>query len=197
MLNNDTEILKEDCIEELLSYCMREEVGAVGARLYFEDGTVQHAGVIVGLGGVAGHAFLGAAPEDPGYFARAILAQDLSAVTAACIMIKKSVYEEVEGLEEAYAVAFNDVDLCMKIRKAGYLIVYNPNAELMHYESKSRGYEDTEEKIRRFQSEIQLFQSRWKEFLEEGDPYYNPNLSLDRNDFGLEFRGPRKRGKKC
>ena len=112
-------------------------------------------------------------------------------------MIKKSVYEEVEGLDEAYAVAFNDVDLCMKIRKAGYLVVYNPNAELMHYESKSRGYEDTEEKIKRFQSEIQLFQSRWEAFLEQGDPYYNPNLTLDRNDFSLEHRGPRKRGKKC
>lgn len=194
LLNNDTEMIHEDCIEELLGYCMRDDVGAVGARLYYEDGTVQHAGVIVGLGGVAGHAFLGQQAEDPGYFARAILAQDLSAVTAACVMIKRSVYEEVEGLDEQYAVAFNDVDLCMKIRKAGYLIVYNPNAELMHYESKSRGYEDTEEKIKRFHSEIELFQNRWSEFLKAGDPYYNPNLTLDRNDFSLHLGTRKERG---
>lgn len=186
-LNNDTEILNSDCIEELLSYCMRSDVGAVGARLYYEDDTIQHAGVIVGAGGVAGHAFLGFPHEAPGYFGRAMMAQDLSAVTAACMMVKKCVYEEVGGFDESYAVAFNDVDLCMKIRKAGYLIVYNPYAELTHYESKSRGYEDTEEKIKRFVSEIQLFQTRWKEFLEQGDPYYNPNLTLDRNDFSLNM----------
>ena len=166
---------------------MRSDVGAVGARLYYEDGTIQHAGVIVGAGGVAGHAFLGFPHEAPGYFGRAMMAQDLSAVTAACMMVKKCVYEEVGGFDESYAVAFNDVDLCMKIRKAGYLIVYNPYAELTHYESKSRGYEDTEEKIKRFVSEIQLFQTRWKEFLEQGDPYYNPNLTLDRNDFSLNM----------
>lgn len=187
LLNNDTEIINADCIEELLVYCMRNDVGAVGAKLYYEDGTIQHAGVIVGLGGVAGHAFLGFSDEDPGYFGRAMMAQNLSAVTAACMMVKRSVYEEVGGLDEAYAVAFNDVDLCMKIRKAGHLIVYNPYAELMHYESKSRGYEDTEEKIKRFASEIQLFQSRWCDFLEQGDPYYNPNLTLDRNDFGINL----------
>ena len=193
-LNNDTEILSGDCIEEMLGYCMRKDVGAVGAKLYYEDGTIQHAGVIVGLGGVAGHVFLAEPHDAPGYFGRAIVAQDLSAVTAACMMVKRSVYEEAGGFEEAYAVAFNDVDLCLKIRKAGYLIVYNPNAELMHYESKSRGYEDTEEKIKRFGSEIQLFQERWKEFLEKGDPYYNPNLSLNRNDFGLSNSVNKKRG---
>lgn len=187
LLNNDTEIINEDCLEEMLMYCMRSDVGAVGAKLYYEDGTIQHAGVIGGLGGVAGHAFLGCGHDDPGYFGRAMLAQDLSAVTGACMMLKRSVYEEVGGLDEAFAVAFNDIDLCMKIRKAGYLIVYNPYAELLHYESKSRGYEDTEEKIKRFHSEIALFQSRWKTFLGQGDPYYNPNLSLDRNDFSLNL----------
>ena len=136
---------------------------------------------------MAGHAFLGFAHEDPGYFGRAMLAQDLSAVTAACMMVKRSVFEEVGGLDEAFAVAFNDVDLCMKIRKAGYLIVYNPYAELFHYESKSRGYEDTEEKLKRFHSEIELFQTRWRLFLEQGDPYYNPNLSLNRNDFSVNL----------
>lgn len=192
-LNNDTEIVNEDCLEELLGYCMREDVGAVGARLYYEDGTIQHAGVIVGLGGIAGHAFLGFPHADLGYFGRIQMAQDYSAVTAACIMVKRSVFKEVEGFDEKYAVAFNDVDLCMKIRKAGYLIVYNPYAELNHYESKSRGYEDSEEKVQRFNSEIALFKSRWGEFLEEGDPYYNPNLTLEQNDFSLNVRANKVR----
>ena len=187
LLNNDTEIIKGDCIEEMLGYCMREEVGIVGARLYYDDGTLQHGGVIVGLGGVAGHAFLGLPMGEPGYFARALLAQDLSAVTAACMMVKRSVYEDVGGFDSAFAVAFNDVDFCLKVRRAGYLVVYNPYAELIHYESKSRGYDDTAEKVNRFQSEIQLFQSRWKDFLKQGDPYYNPNLTLDRNDFSVNL----------
>ena len=184
-LNNDTEMIGSDCIKEMLSYCMREDVGAVGARMYYEDGTLQHGGVIIGLGGVAGHAFLGIDGDSPGYFARAQVVHDLSAVTAACMMMKKRVYEEVGGFDSKFAVAFNDVDLCLKIRKAGYLIVYDPYAELIHYESKSRGYEDTEEKIERFHGEVNLFQTRWKDFLKKGDPYYSPNLTLDHNDFGL------------
>lgn len=184
-LNNDTEIMNDDCIEELLSYCMRPEVGAVGARLYYEDGTIQHAGVIVGLGGVAGHAFVGFEHDALGYFGRIQTAQDYSAVTAACMMVKRSVFEEVGGFDDGYAVAFNDVDLCMKIRKAGYLIVYNPYAELTHYESKSRGYEDSEEKVKRFNSEIALFHEKWDDFLEKGDPFYNPNLTLEECDFRL------------
>ena len=187
-LNNDTEIVNANCLEEMLGYCMREDVGAVGARLYYEDGTIQHAGVIVGLGGIAGHAFVGYPHADLGYFGRIQMAQDYSAVTAACILVKRSVFEEVEGFDEKYAVAFNDVDLCMKIRKAGYLIVYNPYAELNHYESKSRGYEDTEEKVQRFNSEVALFKSRWGDFLKKGDPYYNPNLTLDKNDFSLNVQ---------
>lgn len=187
-LNNDTEIIKEDSIEEMLGYCMREDVGAVGARLYFEDDTIQHAGVIVGLGGVAGHAFPGFPHDAVGYFGRIVTAQDYSAVTAACIMIKKTVFEQVGGFDEGFAVAFNDVDLCLKIRKAGYLIVYNPYAELSHYESKSRGYEDTEEKVKRFNSEISLFKRKWKDFLEQGDPYYSPNLTLDKCDFTLNVK---------
>lgn len=184
-LNNDTEIINKDCVRELLSYCMRPEVGIVGARLYYEDDTIQHAGVIVGLGGIAGHGFVGEAKDSVGYFSRIICAQDLSAVTAACMMVKKSVFEEVGGFEEKLAVAFNDVDFCLKVRKAGHLVVYNPYAELHHYESKSRGLEDTEEKVRRFQGEIMTFAGRWKEFLKEGDPYYSPNLTLERNDFSL------------
>lgn len=185
-LNNDTEIMNEDSIEEMLGYCMRKDVGAVGARLYYEDGTIQHAGVIVGLGGVAGHAFPAYPHDAAGYFGRIVMAQDYSAVTAACMMVKKSVFMETGGFDEDFAVAFNDIDLCLQIRKKGYLIVYNPYAELSHYESKSRGYEDTEEKVKRFNSEIDLFLQKWKDFLEEGDPYYNPNLTLSRGDFSLD-----------
>ena len=184
-LNNDTEIVNPDCISEMLSQCQRPEVGAVGARLYYEDGTIQHAGVIIGMGGVAGHAFVGFEHDDLGYFARIVLTQDYSAVTAACMMVKRDVFEEVGRFDEKYAVAFNDVDLCLKIREAGYLIVYDPYAELNHYESKSRGYEDTEEKVARFNSEVDRFQKRWKDVLQKGDPYYSPNLTLDKNDFSL------------
>ena len=188
LLNNDTEIIDSGCIEEMLSVCVRREVGAVGARLYFEDGTIQHAGTILGLGGVAGHAFVNFPGNKLGYFRRIIAMQDLSACTAACLMVKREVYEEVGGLDEKFAVAFNDIDLCMKIRSKGYLIVYDPFAELYHYESKSRGYEDTPEKIERFNSEVERFRSRWHEELKAGDPYYNPNLTLDRNDFTLNNR---------
>ena len=184
-LNNDTEIMNEDCLEELLGYCIRKDVGAVGARLHYEDGTIQHAGVIVGLGGVAAHVFVDAPGDSAGYENRIVAAQDYSAVTAACMLVKRSVFEEVGGFDPEYAVAFNDVDLCLKIREAGYLVVYNPYAELTHYESKSRGYEDTPEKVERFQSEIQRFHKRWAVILENGDPYYNPNLTLDKTDFSL------------
>lgn len=186
-LNNDTEIINSDCIEEMLMYGMREDVGAVGAKMYYEDGTIQHAGVIVGLGGVAGHAFLGCPHDAPGFCLRAVVPQNLSAVTAACMLMRRKVFEEVGGFDERFSVAFNDVDLCLKIRKSGYLIVYNPYAELYHYESKSRGYDDTPEKRERFIGEINLFQDRWREFLASGDPYYNPNLTLDQNDFGLNM----------
>ena len=185
LLNNDTEIINEDCLEELLSYCMREDVGAVGARLYYEDDTIQHAGVIVGLGGVAGHCFVQQRRGATGYCHRIICTQDYSAVTAACMMVKKSVYEQVGGFSKELAVAFNDIDFCMKVRKAGYLIVYNPYAELYHYESKSRGLEDTPEKVARFNREIETFKSRWPEILKNGDPYYSPNLTLDSQDFSL------------
>lgn len=186
LLNNDTEIINNTCLEELLGYCMHENVGAVGARLYYSDDTIQHAGVIVGFGGVAGHAFIGLPRSEKGYFARIICAQDMSAVTAACMMVKKRVFEEVKGLDETLKVAYNDIDLCMKIRQAGYLIVYNPYAELYHYESKSRGLEDTKEKIERFHREMDIFKQKWPEILKNGDPYYNPNLSLERCDFGLK-----------
>lgn len=185
LLNNDTEAIYESCLEELLGYCMRPDVGAVGARLYYEDDTIQHAGVVIGFGGIAGHCFVQQKRGATGYCHRIICAQDYSAVTAACMMVKRQVYEEVGGLTEEFAVAFNDIDFCMKIRKAGYLIVYNPYAELYHYESKSRGLDDTPEKAARFGREIAKFEERWPEILKNGDPYYSPNLTLESQDFSL------------
>lgn len=186
LLNNDTEMIEPDSIKEMLDVCMRPDVGIVGAKLIFEDNTIQHAGVIIGFGGVAGHAFIGQDRDDNGYFSRIISVQDLSAVTAACLMVRRSVFDEVEGLNEEFKVAFNDIDFCLKVRKAGYLVVYNPYAQFYHYESKSRGQEDSADKVARFLQEIGLFGERWGELLEHGDPYYNPNLTLDKADFSLK-----------
>ncbi|MGN8886371.1 glycosyltransferase family 2 protein [Blautia sp. HCP28S3_G10] len=185
LLNNDTEIINEDCLEQLLGYCMRNDVGAVGARMYYEDDTIQHAGVVIGFGGIAGHCFVLQPRGTTGYCHRIICAQDYSAVTAACMLVKKSAFDEVGGLTEELAVAFNDIDFCMKLRQAGYLIVYNPYAELYHYESKSRGLEDTPEKVARFNKEMQIFERRWPDIMRDGDPYYNPNLTLKSQDFSL------------
>lgn len=185
LLNNDTEIINEDCLADMLSICQREEVGIVGARLYYEDDTIQHAGVVIGFGGIAGHTFIGQPRFEPGYFARAMCTQDYSAVTAACLMTKKSVFEEVGGLTEEFKVAFNDIDFCMKVRETGKLVVYDAFAELYHYESKSRGAEDTPEKVARFNGEIERFRDRWHDILEKGDPYYNENLTLDKSDFSI------------
>lgn len=178
LLNNDTKVITPDWIERMLGYCQRENTGAVGAKLYYEDKTVQHCGVVIGLGGFAGHVETNTMPEDTGYFGRLKAVQDISAVTAACMMIKKSVFEEIGGLDEAFTVALNDVDLCMRIRKAGYRIVLNPAVELYHFESKSRGYEETPEKHARFKREIAKFRDRWKKELDEEDPYYSPHLTL-------------------
>lgn len=188
LLNNDIEMIDSVCVEELLSQCMRPDVGIAGARLYYGDDTIQHAGVIIGLGGVAGHAFVGLPRSEWGYMARAVAAQDLSAVTAACMMVKKDVYMAAGGMTEELAVAFNDVDFCLKVREKGWLVVYEPYAQAYHYESKSRGLENTPEKLERFHGEMRLFRERWREILESGDPYYNMNLTLDRNDF--TFRNP-------
>ena len=184
-LNNDIEVINSDWLGEMLSNCQREEVGAVGAKLYYPDNTVQHAGVIVGIGGVAGSVFVGLKRGYTGYMHRAAIQQNLSAVTAACMMVKKSVFEEVGGFEEELKVAFNDIDFCLKIREKGHLIVYDPYVELYHYESKTRGAEDTTEKIRRFQSEIEYMRSHWSSILKNGDPAYNPNLSLKKWDYSL------------
>ena len=186
LLNNDMEVISRDWMSELLGHCQRPEVGAVGARLYYPDDTVQHAGIIIGIGGVAGSVFVGMKRGYTGYMHRAAIQQDLSAVTAACMMIKRSIFEEAGRLEEQLKVAFNDVDLCLKIRKNGYLIVYDPYVELYHYESKTRGAEDTKEKVRRFQSEIEYMRCHWIDILKNGDPAYNPNLTLKKWDYSLK-----------
>ncbi|MBR1779546.1 MAG: glycosyltransferase [Clostridia bacterium] len=186
LLNNDTEIITPDWIQEMLMYAQREDVGAVGAMLYYPDDTIQHAGVILGIGGFAGHSHKGFSKSHPGYMFRISVSQNLSAVTGACMMLSRKVFDGVNGFDEEFKVAFNDVDLCMKIRKLGYLIVFTPFAELYHYESKSRGYEDTPEKIKRFNSEVKRFKEKWRDELKKGDPYYNPNLSLDYEDFRLK-----------
>lgn len=186
LLNNDTEMIGTESLKEMVHVAMRPDVGIVGACLYYPDDTVQHAGVVIGFGGIAGHTFIGQPKGTPGYVSRMIATQDYSAVTAACMMIRKSIFDEVGGLTESFAVAFNDIDLCMKVRAKNYLVVYNPQAEFYHYESKSRGMEDTPEKVERFNSEVARFRSRWSDILEKGDPYYNPNLALDRSDFALK-----------
>lgn len=186
LLNNDIEVITPDWLQEMLMFAQRPDVGAVGAMLYYPDDTIQHAGVVLGIGGVAGHAHKYFPRGDFGYMSRATIAQDLSVVTAACVMLPRTVWDEVGGLDETFEVAFNDVDLCMRIRKAGYLIVWTPYAELYHYESKSRGAEDTPEKKKRFEGEVRRFQARWKSELAAGDPYYNPNLTLVREDFSVK-----------
>lgn len=185
LLNNDVEVITTDWLEELTANCQRKDVGIVGARLYYPDDTIQHAGIVIGIGGVAGALFVGMPRMFTGYLHKASIQQDLSAVTAACMMVKRSVYEELGGLEEELKVAFNDVDFCLRAREKGYLVVYDPKVELYHFESKSRGTEDSKEKIRRFQNEIEYMRSHWLELLKKGDPMYNPNLTLTKWDYSL------------
>ena len=186
LLNNDVEIINGDWLTEMLSHCQRKEVGIVGAKLYYPDNTIQHAGIIIGIGGVAGSVFVGLPRAFSGYLHKASIQLDLSAVTAACMLVKRSVFEQVGGLEEKLKVAFNDVDFCLRVREKGYLVVYDPYAELYHYESKTRGAEDTKEKIRRLQTEIEYMRSHWIGLLKKGDPYYNCNLSLTKWDYSLK-----------
>ena len=184
-LNNDVEIITEGWIEEMLGHCQREDVGIAGAKLYYPDDTVQHAGVIIGLGGVAGHIFCGSERGEYGYCARLVSVQDYSAVTAACMMTKKELFQKVKGFDEGFQVAFNDIDYCMKVRKEGKLVVFTPYAELYHYESKSRGKEETAAQLKRFAGEVHRFEKKWPEILKKGDPYYNKNLTLKKGDCSL------------
>ncbi|AVJ72967.1 glycosyl transferase 2 family protein [Escherichia coli] len=185
LVNNDIEVINPDWLTEMVSHCMRPEIGCVGAKLYYSNDTIQHGGVILGIGGVAGHSHKQYPRHHPGYFSRLLLTQNLSAVTAACLLIRKNIYEEVAGLdEENLHVAFNDVDFCLKVREAGYRNLWTPYAELYHYESISRGAEDSPEKLARFAREVNFMKSKWGKHLEL-DPFYSPNLTKSREDFSI------------
>ena len=184
-LNNDIEAINNDWLDRMLGFCQRDDVGIVGAQLLYPDGIIQHAGVVIGFGEIAGHAFVGLHPDECKAFGRAMLTQDYSAVTAACLLTKKELFDKVGGFDEAFKVAFNDIDYCLRIRELDKKVVYNSFAALTHYESKSRGAEDTPEKKQRFADEIRMFQERWADILRDGDPYYNVNLALDRADFAI------------
>lgn len=189
-LNNDTQVITVNWLEELLMYAQRQDVGAVGAKLYYPDKTIQHAGVVLGLGAhrTAGHSHYKQHRQNLGYMGRLCYAQNVSAVTGACLMVKKALFKQVGGLDESFAISLNDVDFCLKLRKAGLLNVFTPFCELFHFESVSRGLDDNGEKAERYNRESEAFREKWKQELEEGDPYYNPNFSLDRSDFSLKIQ---------
>jgi len=184
-LNNDTEVIDPDWIERMLEYAQRPDVGAVGAKLYYPQDLIQHMGVIVGMYGSAGHTFANYPRNYSGYHYNALLAQNYSAVTAACLMTRRAVFEEVGGFDVGYRLNFNDIDLCLKMRRNGYSIVWTPYAQLYHHESLTRGYDSNTEMLARSQQEARTLAERWKHFLEDGDPYYNPNLALDRGYYSL------------
>ena len=187
LLNNDMKIITREWMEELLMYAQRPDVAAVGGKLYYADNSIQHAGIVIGLGAhrAAGHTHYKDDKMHLGYMGRLCYAQDVTAVTGACLLVEKEQYDEVGGLDETFSVAFNDVDFCLKLRKAGYLNVFTPFCELFHYESKTRGMEEGE-KLKRFQNEVALFREKWKAELEAGDPYFNPNFSLDYSDYTIK-----------
>ncbi|MDF1774675.1 MAG: glycosyltransferase [Rhizobiaceae bacterium] len=183
LVNDDIEVISPDWMTEMVSWAIQDDIGCVGAKLYYPDDTVQHAGVILGTGGVANHCHLGLARGDPGYFGRATVHNNYSAVTGACLMVTKSIYQEVGGLnEQDLTVAFNDIDFCLRVQEAGFSNVWTPFAELYHLESASRGREDTPEKLKRFMNEAAYMQKRWASTLMD-DPYYSPNLSFELPDF--------------
>ena len=184
-LNNDVTVITPGWIKELLGVCQRPEVGAAGVKLIYPDDTIQHAGCVIGLGGIAGHMFVDMPANRTGYLHKASILQDMSAVTAACMMMKRTAFEEAGGFTEKLSVAFNDVDLCLKVRKNHKLIVYDPYVQLYHMESKTRGAEDNKEKVRRFQEEIEYMRCQWIDILKKGDPYYNKNLSLTKWNYSL------------
>lgn len=189
LLNNDTQVITRNWMEELLMYAQREDVGAVGAKLLYPDKSIQHAGVVIGLGAhrTAGHSHYKQPIENFGYMGRLCYAQDVSAVTGACLMVKKSLYQEAGGLGEDFAISLNDIDFCLKLREKGLLNVFTPFAELYHYESVSRGLDNQGEKAERYNKEAAYFRKKWKKVIKQGDPYYNPNFSLNRSDFSLKM----------
>jgi GT2 family glycosyltransferase len=184
-LNNDISIIKEDWLTEMVSHACRPEIGCVGAKLFYLDGTIQHAGVILGLKGYASHAHKGFAGDDPGYFNRLIVTHNVSAVTAACMVMKKEIFEEVGGFDtENLKVAYNDVDLCLKVREAGYRNLFTPHAQLIHHESKSRGKKRNKKQQKQLREESDFLVKKWGGVL-YSDPAYNRNLTLLREDFSL------------
>lgn len=187
LLNNDTQVITVNWMEELLMYAQRQDVGAVGGKLYYGDKTIQHAGVVIGLGAhrTAGHVHYRQKRENLGYMGRLCYAQNMTAVTGACLMVKKALYEEAGGLDESFAVSLNDVDFCLKLRSMGYLNVFTPFAELYHFESISRGLDDKGASAERYNDESARFRKKWEKELAAGDPYFNPNFSLDKPDFSL------------
>ena len=187
LLNNDTEVITPGWLEEMVMYAQQKRVGCVGAKLLYPDDTIQHAGVGFGIGGVAGHLHKYFPATSDGYMGRLNYVQDVYGDTAACLLLRKQIYDEVHGLDESYAVAFNDVDFCVRVREAGYTNVFTPFAQLYHYESKSRGMEDNPEKQKRFQGEVLRFQARWGDLLAKGDPCTNPNFDIQREDFSLKI----------
>ena len=194
LLNNDTEVITPDWMEELLMYAMRKDVGAVGAKLYYPDKTIQHAGIVIGLGAhrTAGHTHYRIPEANVGYMGRLCYAQDVTAVTGACMMVSKALYEELGGLDESFTVALNDVDFCLRVREKGFLNIFTPFAELYHYESKSRGSDKKDERALRYQQESDRFRVKWADALAKGDPYYNPNFSLDHSDFTVNWKKPKQ-----
>lgn len=193
LLNNDTEVITPDWMEELLMYAMRKDVGVVGAKLYYPDKTIQHAGIVIGLGAhrTAGHTHYRIPEANVGYMGRLCYAQDVTAVTGACMMVSKALYEELGGLDESFTVALNDVDFCLRVREKGFLNIFTPFAELYHYESKSRGSDKKDERALRYQQESDRFRVKWADALAKGDPYYNPNFSLDHSDFTVNWKKPK------
>ena len=194
LLNNDTQVITPNWMEELLMYALREDVGVVGAKLYYDDRTIQHAGIVVGLGAhrTAGHTHYRIPEANVGYMGKLCYAQNVSAVTGACMMVKKSLYEQLGGLDEEFAVALNDVDFCLKVREKGLLNIFTPFAELYHYESKSRGSDKDDARAIRYQQESDRFKVKWEKVLSAGDPYYNPNFSLDHSDFTVNWKRAKK-----
>jgi O-antigen biosynthesis protein len=186
LVNNDVEVINGDWLGEMVSRAVRPEVAMVGARLWYPNGTIQHGGVILGAGGIAGHAHVGLRRDEPGYFARAHLAQNVSAVTTACALVRREVYLQLGGFDENLAVTFNDIDFCLRLREAGYQVIWTPYAELIHHESASRGFDDSAPKQVRFLAEVEYMKSKWGDILQR-DPFYNPNLSLGEDLFTLAF----------
>ena len=186
-LDNDTESIHKDWLEQMLQFALRPDVGAVGAKLYYPDGTIEHGGIIIGIGGVAGYSHRHSLKNDPGYFCQLVLPHNVSAVTSTCLMLRKQAFREVNGFDENYPLAFGDVDLCLRILQKGYLNVWTPYAELYHYKPETPGLEYTIEKSKRFEKEIEYFKRTWAQFLQTGDPYYNPNLTLERENFDVNL----------